>query len=67
MSDLSDYAPQNMSSKQIYQTFADALQGVEILTPGKDGYEESLKRFSEAAEKRAVSFLSSSYRIMTDR
>jgi hypothetical protein len=45
-----------MTSNAIHRTFADALQGVdvEILVPGGDGYEDSIKRFSEAAEKRAV-------------
>jgi hypothetical protein len=27
---------------------------VEILTPGDEGYDENIKRFSDAAEKRAV-------------
>lgn len=30
------------------------LEGATVLTPGSEGYEESLKRWSETAEKRAV-------------
>jgi hypothetical protein len=47
-----------ISNNKIFQTVAEGLQGtnVELLAPGLDGYEENIKKYSEAAEKRAVSF-----------
>jgi hypothetical protein len=41
-------------NNKIYQTLVDGLQGIEILAPGIEGYEDSIKRWSEAVEKRAV-------------
>ncbi|KAL8804468.1 MAG: hypothetical protein Q9223_000898 [Gallowayella weberi] len=41
-----------LSSSQIQQLQAD-LAGATVLTPGSEGYEESLKRWSETAEKKA--------------
>ena len=44
-----------MLSPSLIQELQTELQGVTVLTPGADGYEASLKRWSETAEKRAVS------------
>jgi hypothetical protein len=41
--------------KSIVKRLKDALPDVEILTPDSPGYEESLKRFNPASERRAVS------------
>lgn len=48
-----------LSNNKIYQNVADGLKGsdIEILAPGLDGYEQSIKRWSDAAEKRAVRVL----------
>ena len=43
-----------LSSSLIEQLKAE-LKGGTVLTPGSEGYEASLKRWSETAEKRAVS------------
>ena len=50
-----------MLDKEIYRTFVRQLkdEGIEILTAGNECYEESIKRWSEAAEKRAVCLLTS--------
>ena len=44
-----------MLSPSLIHELQTELQGVTVLTPGADGYEASLKRWSETAEKRAVS------------
>lgn len=43
-----------MLSPSLVQQLRADLAGATVLTPGSDGYEESLKRWSETAEKRAV-------------
>jgi hypothetical protein len=49
-----------LSNNKIYQVLTHELKDtdVEILAPGLDGYEASIVRWSEAAEKKAVSILS---------
>ncbi|KAI4252881.1 MAG: hypothetical protein LQ352_004024 [Teloschistes flavicans] len=42
-----------MLSPSLVQQLRADLAGATVLTPGSDGYEESLKRWSETAEKRA--------------
>lgn len=44
-----------MLSPSITKQLQAELKGVSILTPESEGYEASLKRWSETAEKRAVS------------
>ena len=43
-----------LSSSLIEQLKAELKDGI-VLTPGSEGYEASLKRWSETAEKKAVS------------
>lgn len=43
-----------MLSSSLAQQLQAELKGATVLTPGSEGYEESLKRWSETAEKRAV-------------
>ncbi|KAI4263249.1 MAG: hypothetical protein L6R42_001603 [Xanthoria sp. 1 TBL-2021] len=42
-----------MLSSSLAQQLQAELKGATVLTPGSEGYEESLKRWSETAEKRA--------------
>lgn len=39
------------------EALRESLKASTVLTPDSEGYEVSLKRWSEAAEKRAVSFV----------
>lgn len=52
-------AAKSLENNSIYQTLLKGLgdRDVEILAPGIDGYEENIKRWSEAAEKRAVCYI----------
>lgn len=49
-------AAEQLGSNPIYETLKEGLKetNIQILAPGLEGYDESIKRWSEAAEKRAV-------------
>ena len=46
-----------------FQKLRDAIASGSVLVPGDEGYEDSLKRWSKTAEKRAVSGTSDKLRM----
>lgn len=43
-----------MASEKLFEKLKALLEASFVLTPGSDGYEKSLVRWSDAAQKKAV-------------